>query len=253
MDVSEQKTATGIQVIARAGAILRALGRSDRGLTLRSVATATGLPRSTVHRIVVALAAEHLVVWDPERGRAELGMGLVALALTRRHRLRDMLRPHLEALARRVDETVDLVVLRGDTVVFVDQVVAHQILVVSAMGAALPAHCTAGGKALLAALPQDEVVRLLPQKLERFTARTITDRDALLEQLVVVQISRLAYDREEHTIGVSAVGAVVRNAWGEVAAITMPVPSQRFAGREEELSIALLETCDGLDDALSRE
>jgi DNA-binding IclR family transcriptional regulator len=245
--------ATGIQVIARAGAILRVLGRSDRGLTLRSVATATGLPRSTVHRIVVALAAENLVVWDPTRGRAELGMGLVSLALSRRHRLRDMVRPQLEALARRVDETVDLVVLRGGTVVFVDQIIAHQILVVSAMGAALPAHCTAGGKALLAALRRGEVERLLPQELERFTPHTIADRDELIEQLAVVQISRLAYDREEHTVGVSAVGAVVRNAWGEVAAVTIPVPSQRFAGREEELSVALLETCDELDDALSRD
>ena len=48
-------------------------------------------------------------------------------------------------------------------------------------------------------------------------------------------------------MGVSAVGAVVRNAWGEVAAITIPVPSQRFAGREDELAAALLETCDEID------
>ena len=241
----------GIQVIARAGEILRLLGVNDRGLTLRHVAEATGLPRSTVHRIVIALADEELVSWDPVRGKAEIGPGLVGLALGRGHRLRDTVRPHLEALSRRVDETVDLVVLRGDSVVFVDQVVARQLLVVSAMGAVLPAHATACGKALLSALPRDEVAHLLPEKLLPCTANTITDRAELLRQLEVIKVSRLAYDHQEQAEGLSAVAALVRNAWGEVASITIPAPSLRFAGREGALSAALLETCDELDRVLA--
>ena len=241
---------TGIQVIARAGEILRILAKSERGTTLRSLAEATGLPRSTVHRIVVALAAENLVAWDPERGVAELGLGLISLALSRRQRLRDAARPYLEALMRRVDETVDLVVLRGETVVFVDQVMAHRLLVVSAIGAVLPVHCTACGKALLAALPPADAERILPQTLKAYTPHTITDRARFLEGLAVVRASRLAFDRNEHTVGVSAVGGVIRNAWGEVAAVTIPVPTQRFTGREEELGEALLATCDELNDVL---
>jgi DNA-binding IclR family transcriptional regulator len=242
----------GIQVIARAGEILRLLAKTERGTTLRSLAAATGLPRSTVHRIVVALAGEHLVVWDPERGVAELGLGLVSLALSRRQRLRDAVRPYLEALVRRVDETADLVVLRGDTVVFVDQVMAHQLLVVSAIGAVLPVHCTACGKALLAALPLEDAERVLPHTLEAHTPLTITDSARLFEELALVRSSRLAFDRDEHTVGVSAVGSVIRNAWGEVAAVTIPVPTQRFTGREEELGEALLATCDELNDVLLR-
>jgi len=243
---------TGIQVIARAGEILRLLSKTERGSTLRAVADATGLPRSTVHRIVVALAAENLVVWNPERGVAELGLGLVSLALSRRQRLRDAVRPYLEALMRRVDETVDLVVLRDDTVVFVDQVMAHQLLVVSAIGAVLPVHCTACGKALLAALPPEDVERILPQKLRAYTPRTIIDRAQLLDELALIRASRLAVDFDEHTVGVSAVGGAIRNAWGEVAAVTIPVPTPRFLGREEELGEALLETCDEINDALLR-
>ena len=241
---------TGIQVIARAGEILRLLAKSERGTTLRSLAAATGLPRSTVHRIVVALAGENLVVWDPKRGVAELGLGLMSLALSRRQRLRDSVRPHLEALVRRVDETADLVVLRGESVVFVDQVMAHQMLVVSAVGAVLPVHCTACGKALLAALPPEDAERILPQTLEVFTPSTITDRRRLLGELDLIRSSRLAIDRDEHTVGVSAIGSVIRNAWGEVAAITIPVPTLRFTGREEELGEALLATCDELNDVL---
>ena len=242
----------GIQVIARAGEILRLLARSERGTTLRTLAESTGLPRSTVHRIVVALAGEDLVVWDPKRGVAELGLGLVSLALSRRQRLRDAVRPYLEALVRRVDETVDLVVLRGETAVFVDQVMAHQILVVSAVGAVLPVHCTACGKALLAALPPEEAKRRLPERLVAYTPNTITDRAALMEELALIRASGLAFDRDEHTAGVSAVGAVVHNAWGEIASVTIPVPTLRFVGREEELGEALLATCAELDDVLLR-
>jgi DNA-binding IclR family transcriptional regulator len=241
-----------IQVIARAGEILRQLAKTERGTTLRALAAATGLPRSTVHRIVVALAGEHLVVWDPERGVAELSLGLVSLALSRRQRLRDSVHPYLEALARRIDETVDLVVLRGETVVFVDQVIAHKLLVVSAMGAVLPVHCTACGKALLAALPPEEAEGLLPEKLEALTPHTITDREVLLEELARIRATRLAFDHDEHTDGVSAVGAVIHNAWGEAAAVTIPLPTTRFTGREQELGRALLETCDELNAAMGR-
>lgn len=243
---------TGIQVIARASEILRLLAKSEHGTTLRSLSDDTGLPRSTVHRIVVALAAENLAVWDPERGVAELALGLISLALSRRQRLRDAVRPYLEALVRKVDETVDLVTLRGETVLFVDQVMAHQLLVISAIGAMLPVHCTACGKALLAALPPEDAERILPKTLKAYTPHTITDRTQLLEQLEQVRSSRLAFDHDEHTVGVSAVGGVIHNAWGEVAAITIPVPTLRFAGREEEFGRALLDTCDQLDDVLMR-
>ena len=246
------KTTGKIQVIARAGEILRQLAKTERGTTLRALAEATGLPRSTVHRIVVALAGEHLVVWDPERGVAELSLGLISLALSRRQRLRDSVHPYLEALARRMDETVDLVVLRGENVVFVDQVIAHKLLVVSAMGAVLPVHCTACGKALLAALPPEEAEGLLPEKLEAFTPHTITDREVLLEELAHIRATRLAFDHDEQTEGVSAVGAVIHNAWGEAAAVTIPLPSTRLKGREQELGRALLETCDELNTAIGR-
>jgi DNA-binding IclR family transcriptional regulator len=246
-------TMTGkIQVIARAGKILRELSKTERGTTLKALAAATGLPRSTVHRIVVALASEQLVVWDPERGVAEISLGLVSLALSRRQRLRDSVHPFLETLARRVDETVDLVVLRGETCVFVDQVMAHQLLVVSAMGAVLPVHCTACGKALLAALPPEEAESLLPEQLKMYTSHTITDRAVLLEELAHIRATRLAFDHDEQTEGISAVGAVVHNAWGEAAAVTIPLPTLRLKGREHELGRALLETCDELDAAIGR-
>ena len=123
----------------------------------------------------------------------------------------------------------------------------HHLQTLSAVGVSIPAHCTAIGKALLAGLTDEQVERLLPKRLPAETANTITDRDELLADLVRVRVMGVAYDREELTIGISAVGAEIRDASGDasggVAALSIPVPTARFGGQEEYLAEMLLRTC----------
>jgi DNA-binding IclR family transcriptional regulator len=119
----------------------------------------------------------------------------------------------------------------------------HRLQALSAVGVSLPAHCTAIGKALLAGLTDEQVERLLPERLPAETTNTIPDRTELLAELERVRASGVAYDREELTIGISAVGAAIRDAGSVVAALSIPVPTARFAGQEEHLSEMLLRTC----------
>lgn len=229
----------GVQAIARAGRVLRALEAAPAGLALGELATAVALPKSTVHRLVQALADEDLVRTGAG-GRIRLGPGLARLGAAAHDALADTLRLPLQDLRRELDETADLAVLDGATVRFIDQAPApHRLRAVSAVGSAFPLHCTANGKALLAGLSDDEVRDLLPAKLPRFTAATITARDALLAELGAIRCAGLAFDREEHTPGICAVAAVVRDANGPVAAISVPVPTQRFAGNEERYAAAV--------------
>jgi DNA-binding IclR family transcriptional regulator len=107
----------------------------------------------------------------------------------------------------------------------------------------LPAHCTAIGKALLADLTDEQVERLLPERLPSEAFNTITDRAELLADLERVRAIGAAYDREELTVGISAVGAAIRDAGRVVAALSIPVPTARFAGQEERLAEMLLRTC----------
>src|SRR3954452_3392790 len=100
----------GVQSIARAGRVLRALETAPEGLTLSSLATAVDLPKSTVHRLVGALTDEDLVSTDAG-GRIRLGGGLARLGAATRQTLRHDLRPVLEQLRAEVYETVDLAVL----------------------------------------------------------------------------------------------------------------------------------------------
>jgi DNA-binding IclR family transcriptional regulator len=230
-----------IQVISRAASILRALEHAPPGgLGLSDLARAAGVPKSTAHRLVAALEAEELVGATPAGG-LQLGRGIARLGAATRDRLRDQAHPVLLRLHDELDETVDLAVLDGAAVRFVDHIPApHRLRAVSAIGAAFPLHCTANGKALLAALPDDQAAALLPARLLEMTEHTITTRSALWEELGRIRVEHVAYDREEHTLGICAVGVVVHDPYGPAAAISVPVPTQRFAGQERQLADAVI-------------
>lgn len=249
---TDKRASNGIRVIARAADIMRELGTAEEGLSLTDLAERVGLPRSTVHRIASALAEEHFVLWTSPRGLLRLGPGLIPLGNMSRRSLRDMARPSLQELSRRLNETVELVVLQGDTILFLDQVVAPQRLrLVSSVGAAFPVHCTASGKAFLAALPEEETQKLLPARLERYTPHTITSKRELMKELEVVRETGVAFDHEEFTEGISATACVIHDSYGDLASLTVPMPTQRFTGQEQIVAQALLQTCERLNRLLA--
>jgi len=222
------------------------------GLSLSQIADRIGLARSTVHRLVGALEAERFVIAASPNGRVKLGPGLASLAVAAAPDLVREVHPFLTRLSRELNEAVDLAVLQHDHVLFIDQVAApRRLQAVSAVGASFPAHCPANGKALLAALTDEQLVQLLPPRLEQLTPHTITDRGALLAELRKVQERGVAFDREEHTIGICGLGALIRDGSGRVASISVPLPAQRFYGNEERLAPVLLATCRVVTEALS--
>jgi len=240
-DAIPAREASSVQVIARVADILRALEGEPEGLSLAQIATRVGLARSTVHRLTVGLTAEGFVVPASPGGRLRLGPALARLGAASRRERRQELEPFLRRLAEEVEETVDLALLDGGQVRFIDQVAgAHRLRAVSSVGDAFPLHCSANGKALLAALPREEAERLLPRRLEALTPNTITSRKELWRELDAVQRTGLAFDREEHTVGICAVGTAVRDGDTAIAAITIVVPTTRFAGREQQLGASLL-------------
>jgi DNA-binding IclR family transcriptional regulator len=244
----------GVQVIRRAARILEALSGHPEGLSLAQISSSVDLPRSTVHRLIAALDAEGFVVAASPSGRFRLGPALTRLAASADRDIAVQARPYLAELSHELNETVDLAVLRHDRVLFIDQVASPQRLqAVSAIGAAFPAYCTANGKALLATLPAGEVEALFPAQLQPLTPETITDRAALLEQLSKIGPRGTAFDVEEHTIGICAVGVAVSAAGKETIALSVPLPAQRFYGNEKRLAKALLKTRDTLERALGGE
>jgi DNA-binding IclR family transcriptional regulator len=228
---------SGIQVIARAAAVLRSLRQEPNGLSLGEIAKRVALPRSTVQRIVAALGQEELLMSASSRARVKLGPALVLLGAAADIGTERIARPIMQELSRLADETVDLSILRTDSAVFVEQIQGTQRLVaVSAVGKAFPLHCTANGKALLALLPPGRRAGLLAGRLKRHTRATKTERAALIAELKEVETTGLAYDLEEHSAGICAVGTAFRDSLGREFSLSIPVPAARFAGKRQQLS-----------------
>jgi DNA-binding IclR family transcriptional regulator len=248
----EQRGTTGVQVLARAAEILRALAASPGGLSQAELADKLGLARTTVHRILGALEEESLVTVARSRGRYRLGAEIGRMAEAVRRERVATLHPLLEQLSRGLDETVDLSVLDGRRVTFVDQVVAlRRLRAVSAVGESFPLHSCAPGKAILATLPVRELRSMVAGHLNGLTPSTITTMAALRAELARVKSEGVAYDREEHTVGICAVAVVLDPTDPHPMAISVPVPAQRFHDREMELRSALLELRRRIVDELS--
>jgi DNA-binding IclR family transcriptional regulator len=225
----------GIQVIARAAAILRSLKNENDGLSLSQIAEKVGLPRSTVQRIVDALLAEQLVIAArPDRG-IRLGPQLAALAESAKIDIADKLRPFLIELAKATGETIDLAVLRGKRLVFLDQIPGtHRLRTISQVGDTFPLTDTANGKACLAKLADKQVTAFL--NAERPTdAENSVIAAAFLAEIEKVRATGLAYDLDQHTDGISAVGAAFSDRMGDLYAISIPTPSARFRKVEKKL------------------
>ena len=243
--------ATGVQVVARIANVLRALEDEPDGLSLSAIADRSGLARSTVQRLVSALSTEGFVAPVGPRGRVRLGATIARLGAASRRDLRESLSDLLRRLGEKLEETVDLAILDGSQVRVVDQISSNQPLrAVSAPGQQLPVHATAGGKALLSILPEQEVKKMLPARLRTYTPQTLSSRAALLRQLSDIRRSGLAVVRDEYTPGISGIAGVVYDIDGSVASIGIPVPSVRFDRTEKKLGRALLLSCREATDTL---
>ena len=232
-----------VQVIARAATILRALEDENGGLSLGQIAQRVNLARSTVQRIVAALETEKLVIAATPNGRVRLGPTIMRLAASVRSDFISLARPFLERLSAELEETVDLSTVKKDHLVFIDQVIgSHRLRTVSAVGETFPLHCTANGKAYLAQLTDSAIEALLGASYSPHTPKTLTRLDALLADLKAVRKTGVAFDREEHTLGICAAGVAMHDPLGNAVAISVPVPIHRFENRQNLIADRLLAT-----------
>ncbi|HEY6381311.1 MAG TPA: IclR family transcriptional regulator, partial [Pseudolabrys sp.] len=241
-----------VQVIARAATILRALEEENAGLSLGQIAQKVNLARSTVQRIVAALETEKLVIAATPNGRVRLGPTILRLAASVRSDFIALARPFLERLSEELHETVDLSTVKKNHLVFIDQVIGSQRLrAVSAVGDTFPLYCTANGKAYLAQLTDDAIEALIGRAYEARTPHTLTRLDALLGDLKTARKSGVAYDREEHTLGICAAGVALHDPLGNAVAISVPVPTQRFKEHQALIAELLVATKNALENHMT--
>lgn len=215
--------------VGRATLVLDALAESGGPLTLSDLSRRTGLPRSAVHRLVQALEEHLYVVRSAERPGYLLGPGLLKFGIGAHLRLLAANRRQLVSVAREVNENVELAIFSGREVVVVDQIASPERLKgVTKLGKSFSLHASSIGMALLAQLPDQRIADLLPERLESFTPRTITDRDRLHDELEVIRATHIAIDIEQHDIGICAVATGMIGPTGTLQAVAVVMPTRRY-------------------------
>jgi DNA-binding IclR family transcriptional regulator len=226
LSTSNQSNAAAV----RAFRVLETLAEAGGPLSMTDLVHALGLPKQTVHRILVQLmdawlvtrsAGDRLYECSPRVRMLAVNVLMHAGPAAARHVL-------LEQLVAKIGETCNLTMLSGNDVVYVDRVETEWPLRMHLKpGSHVPLHCSASGKLLLSFLPKDRrerVIEALP--LRAYSERTITDRDALRKELTTTRRRQLAINNQEHLQGLIAIAVPVmldRNRACAAIAVQAPV------------------------------
>jgi IclR family transcriptional regulator, KDG regulon repressor len=221
-----------IAVLGRALDLLDVLA-GERAVSLTEASRRAGVNKVTAFRILANFEQRGYVEREPLSGHYRLGLRLLQLGtlLGKRLDLRTVARPHLEALRQALGETVNLALPGTRGIVYIDILeCAHDLRMAATVGAEDGYHCTALGKAMLAAWPEGEREALLRRvRLRRKTGHTRTDRRALRRELGVTRERGYAVDDEENEVGARCVGAAVLDAGGRVVGgISVSGPASRL-------------------------
>jgi IclR family acetate operon transcriptional repressor len=240
-------TSDGVQSLERAFLLLELMAEDGGEVALSRLAVDSGLPLSTIHRLVRTLVARGYVRQLPSR-RYVLGPRLIHLGESSSRTLGTWARPHLTALVDAFGETANLAMLDGDRVVYVAQVPSrHSMRMFTEVGRRVHLHCTGVGKALLSQLPAEAARELVVRGgMPRRTPLTVTDPDELLARLAQIAEQGYALDDGEQEIGVRCIAVPVPGG-PLMTAISISGPEGRVAmERVPEVVQRLQETAGAL-------
>lgn len=219
--------------VQRAIDILNLFKSQSPELGTTEIARALGLHKSTTASLVYTLEANGFLSQNSTTRKYHLGFKIVerAFAMLDQVEVRQIAYPHLQTLRNEWNETVNLAVLDGSEVVFVERMMGTKALGMrSEIGRRSAAHSTAVGKALLSCLPNTKVEELVKRcGLPAMTPKTITDLDHLLADLEQVREQGYAVDDEENEIGGRCVAVPIFDHTGQaIAAVSISAPTARL-------------------------
>ena len=211
-------------------------------MSLAQLSKASGLNKTTTHRLLRALQSESLIDRNPSTSSYSLGAGLMALGVQAlaSSDLRRRVRPMLRALVNETGETSTLEVPVEDSMLVLDEVCGPHVVAASGnVGTIWPFHATSTGKAYMAF--EEEGISRLSYNLSALTDKTLTRRESFEPQLIEIRRKGYAVTIDELEDGFTAVATVIRGGLGEVqGALSICGPTQRMnAARRAQLGASL--------------
>jgi DNA-binding IclR family transcriptional regulator len=230
-----------VPAATRALKVLRFLAGQPDPVSLDRLAKAVGLPRSTAYHLVNAMIDEGFVVHLPEEHRYGLGVAAfeVGSGYSRQEPLQRIARRHLASLVDTVGQSAHLAVLHGRDVLYVlEERAPGRPPLVTDVGVRLPAHLTASGRAILAALPQNQVRALYPDRSAFVDRHGVgpASLSALRTLLIETRQRGYAMEHGEVTPGFASVAAAVLDHNGHpTAGIAVTYPSEDSVDLEQTI------------------
>ena len=229
-----------LQSLVRATSLLNWLAQCPEGTSLSIAAQQTGLPVATAHRILTTLQQERYARFDAERRSWFVGVQafVTGNAFARHRGLVEMARPRMWALMEEIGETVDLATEDGGEALYLVQIEGRQgMRVIARSGARVSLHCSAVGKVLLSAMPEERVRRIFATRaMARLTPKTLIGFEALHEDLLQCRRQGYAIDNHEHSVGIKCVASVIYNEYAEpFGAISISGPALRISDQRVPL------------------
>jgi IclR family KDG regulon transcriptional repressor len=211
----------GVQSLARAFAILERIAQSREGIGLAELSKRVGLHNSTTFHLLKTMVALGYIRQSKQTKRYRIGRPLFTLAAGALDEIElvSLATPILEELSAATGESGHFAVRSGDAVVVIANTSGSGAFqLTDRVGVVRPAHCTALGKVLLAALAPEQLERFLQNReLPSYTARTITDPELLRRDLAEVARTGVAFDDGELSAEVRCVAVPVRDFTGQIA------------------------------------
>jgi IclR family transcriptional regulator, KDG regulon repressor len=219
-DDADDKQRVGVQSLGRAFGILEEVARHREGIGLAELSKLVGLHNSTTFHLAKTMVSLGYIRQEKESKRYRIGRPLFALAASSLDEIEmvNVATPILEELSRETGESSHFAVRMGDAVVVIARTSgAGAFQLTDRVGVVRPAHCTALGKIILASLRQDQLERFLERiEMKPSTNKSITDTRVLLEEIVEIRRSGIAYDDGEFNPEVRCVAVPVTNFTGQV-------------------------------------
>jgi IclR family acetate operon transcriptional repressor len=227
-------SAGSVKALDRGLSLLECLAESESGMTQSDLGMTVGIPPATTFRLLNTLEQRQFVYQDVERGLWFVGQKAFQIGIVFLEG-RDFVvraRPYLRQLMEQSGETTNLAVAENGKAIILAQVQSREMMrMIVPLGSQSPMHASGLGKALLAALKDEEVSAILHRRgLPAITEHTITSPELLRRTLEQIRMRGWAYDDEEHALGLRCVAATIHDEDQAVlAAISISGPKSRIS------------------------
>jgi len=235
-----------LQTLSNGIDVIYAFEEEEHPLSIHDLAKKLNMNRTSLFRILYTLRHKGILDFDMETGKYQLSLKLVQLAslVLKRMGIKEVARPYLEEIKDKLNETVHLLALGDQHAIFIDKVTpAETMLMNSYIGMVAPLYCTASGKLFLSYQTEQYIENYLNTvPLKKFTDKTYTDREKLLENLRLIRQQGYSIDDEEIEEGLVGYAAPIFNRKGQVfASISVSGPASRMRRKKDEILPAIIE------------